>query len=68
MKDLHFRCESFLYLEVIMDNENVIEIDDAEMNLLGKKIANNLYFYNEKLLRCVRTHVSEDISYYVEEG
>ena len=46
---------------------NIIEVDDEEMKLMGKKIANNLFFYNDQLLRLVRTHQTKSISYYVAE-
>lgn len=45
----------------------MLEIDDEEMKLLGKKIAYNLYFYDGKVLRMVKTHETKKVSYYVEE-
>ena len=49
------------------DGMKEIEIDDDEMALLGKKIRYDLYLYDDKLLRMIRTHQTKNVSYYVEE-
>jgi len=46
----------------------MIEIDDEEMSQLGQRISYNEFLYNDKLYKIVRTHQTENFSYYIEIG